>query len=102
MLILYLNLLNDFCHRHPEAAVRMQHWVDTLYSLNFSDLNDLHRTFRSADYVSPYTVFNVGGNHYRIVAELIYERRSVLVRGVYTHDEYMKWTKQHRKGKGKR
>lgn len=102
MLILYLNLLEDFCRHHPEAAARIWHWADVLDALNFSDINELHRTFRSADYVSPYTVFNVGGNRYRIVAEIIYDRRSVLVRGGYTHDEYMKWTKQHRKGKGKR
>ena len=34
----------------------------------FADFNDLRATFASADYVDGLTVFNIGGNKYRLIA----------------------------------
>ena len=54
----------------------------------FAYFNDLRRVFASADYVDSLTVFNIGGNKYRLVAAIHYNRRKVYIRAVLTHAQY--------------
>ena len=54
----------------------------------FADLSDLRRTFASADSVGGLTVFNMGGNKYRLVAAIHYNRRKVYIRAVLSHTAY--------------
>ena len=41
-----------------------------------------------ADQVGKFTVFNIGGNKYRLIAVIHYNRGKVFVRHVLTHAEY--------------
>lgn len=70
-------------------------------AVDCGSFNELKRVFPSVDYVRPYTIFNVAGNHVRIVASVDYAARTVAVRWVLTHAEYDKWNKSFRKGKAK-
>lgn len=65
----------------------------------FADFNGLRATFASADYVSGLTVFNIGGNKYRLIAAIHYNRRKVYIRHVLTHVEYDRdgWKQRKRK-----
>ncbi len=54
----------------------------------FRHLVDMKKTFGSADYVRPYTVFNVSGNKYRLAALVDYELQIVSVAHMLTHEEY--------------
>lgn len=54
----------------------------------FTDFSNLRATFASADYVDGLTIFNMGGNKYRLIAAIHYNRRKVFVRSVLTHAEY--------------
>jgi len=49
---------------------------------------ELKTTFSSADYVEGYTVFNVGGNKYRIVTAVGYRTQTVITEFVLTHEKY--------------
>jgi len=55
---------------------------------DFCHFNDLRATFPSADYVDGLTVFNIGGNKYRLIASIHYNRKKVYIRAVLTHQEY--------------
>jgi mRNA interferase HigB len=46
--------------------------------------------FSSADGVKNLTVFNIGGNKYRLIALVDYKYQKVFVRAVMTHSEYDK------------
>ena len=52
----------------------------------------LQATFGSADQVGKYTVFNIGGNKYRLITEISYERGKVFLRHVLTHADYSRGT----------
>ncbi len=54
----------------------------------FSDINNLRETFASADYVDGLTVFNIGGNKYRLIVTIHYNRHKVYIRNILTHEEY--------------
>jgi mRNA interferase HigB len=68
---------------------------------SLSDFNTLKATFAAADYVAPYTLFNVGGNRFRVVAVIHYDRRRIYIRHVFTHADYDRWSDELRKGRGR-
>lgn len=46
--------------------------------------------FPSADGVENLTVFDIGGNKYRLIALVDYEYQKVFIRAILTHAEYDK------------
>ncbi|MGI2902303.1 type II toxin-antitoxin system HigB family toxin [Tolypothrix sp. VBCCA 56010] len=46
--------------------------------------------FPSADQVSNLTIFNIGGNNYRLITLVDYNYQKVFIRHVLTHAEYDK------------
>lgn len=80
--------LVEFWTKHPDAENPLQAWYRTMESEIFTDFNDLRATFASADYVDGLTVFNIGGNKYRLIVALHYNRRKAYIRAVLTHEEY--------------
>lgn len=91
--------LREFWEQHPEAGAPLGAWYKTLCKNDFTDLNDLHKTYPSADYAAPFTIFDVGGNKYRLITLIDYAGRFVKIRHVFTHREYDRWTIQYRKGR---
>ena len=81
---------------YPDAERPLQVWYQTMERENFSDFNNLRETFASADYVDGLTVFNIGGNKYRLIASIHYNRRKVYIRNVLTHAEYDRETWKRR------
>jgi mRNA interferase HigB len=58
-------------------------------------INDVRRVFPSADAVKvksgrTVTVFNIGGNKYRLITSIHYNRRKIFILDVLTHAEYGK------------
>ena len=93
MRVISLKLLREFWQHHPDAEVPLRLWYKTATSANWSGLQDVRRTYRSADGVKTpsgdvLTVFNIGGNKYRLVARIRYEYQLVNVRAVMTHKQY--------------
>ena len=68
----------------------------------FSDLHEMRRAFGTADYLAPYTIFDVGGNKFRIIAAIHYNRNRAYIRHVFTHPEYDEWSYKMRKAKRKK
>jgi mRNA interferase HigB len=91
-------MLRQFWERHPEAEQVLRNWHSVAEHSQFEGFADVRATFQSADYVAPFTVFNIGGNNYRVVAIVRYLDRKIFVRWVMTHREYDRWCKSYRKG----
>lgn len=85
--------LRDFIHLHPDSASAVRTWFDCLESRPFKSFNDLRSVFPSVDRVCLKSskeryVFNVGGNNYRVICSIHFNRGKVYVRFVLTHTEY--------------
>ncbi|XSG84090.1 MAG: type II toxin-antitoxin system HigB family toxin [Methylohalobius sp. ZOD2] len=80
--------LIEFWTKHPDAKGPLKAWHRTMENEVFADFNKLRSAFASADYVDGLTVFNIGGNKYRLIAAIHYNRRKVFIRAVLTHEEY--------------
>jgi mRNA interferase HigB len=83
--------IRDFIEREPRSADAMWQWVDAIEATNWRNPGDLKRTFASASFIGDLTVFNVGGNKYRIAAFVHYRKRIVFIKRIGAHKEYDKW-----------
>lgn len=86
--------LNDFAHQHPDAQAGLSAWWKLMKAKSYKSPNALKEDFPSASFIGgETTVFNIGGNKYRLVVNIVYSMRTVFVDGVYTHIEYDRLTK---------
>ena len=80
--------LREFWNRHPESQQPLSRWYTIAQKTDFKDFNELRMTFPSADWVRGLIVFNIGGNRYRLIAAIHFNRRRVYIRHVLTHEDY--------------
>lgn len=69
----------------------MQAWRKIVESRSFVNFAALKNTFNSTDRVADYYVFDIGGNKYRIIAAIHFNRQHLFVRHVFTHKKYDSW-----------
>jgi mRNA interferase HigB len=86
--------LVEFWAIHPQARAPLSAWFRIVAHTQFVDSNALEAAFRSADYVAPFTIFDVGGNRYRLVTVIHSNRHRVYIRHVFTHADYDRWCAQ--------
>ncbi len=74
---------------HPQSRKPLAVWEGIIRQTNYASFNELKRTFSNADYVyHQYTVFNIGGNKFRLISEIDYSAGVVNVKRIWTHAEY--------------
>ncbi len=76
--------LREFWEKHPEAKDPLLHWYRVAKKATWKTLADVRTDFRHADPVGACTVFNIKGNHYRLIAGVRYEMQRVFVLKVMT------------------
>ena len=85
--------IREFIEAHPEdpsALDSFSKWYDLVRNIPFANFHEVKRIFPTASAVGELVVFNVGGNKYRLVVRILYEKRRVYLRRVMTHGEYDK------------
>lgn len=53
-------------------------------------ISELRKVFNSVDAVYGYTIFNIGGNNYRLITAVHYNTQYCYIREIWTHAEYNK------------
>jgi mRNA interferase HigB len=81
--------LRDFWKRQPQAKGPLKAWHQEVARADWASPSAVKLHFRSASVLQGNrVVFNIAGNHYRIVAKMNYPYRIVYIRFVGTHKEY--------------
>ena len=95
MHIISRKALQQFWERYPDSKGSLIRWFKIVEKTQFSTFNELRQTFPFADKVGELIVFNIGGNKYRLIASIHFNRSKVYIRHVLTHSEYDKgaWKK---------
>ena len=97
MRVISRRALREFWAKHRAAEAPLTAWFRLMQVTDFADFNAIKRTFGAVDYVAPYTVFDIGGNKYRVITAIHYDRRRVFIRHVFAHREYDRWSVGMRK-----
>jgi len=87
--------LREFWERYPDSKAPLSRWFKIMEKQDFGNLSELRAIFPGADKVGDLIVFNIGGNKYRLIASIHFNRGKVYIRHVLTHTEYDKggWKK---------
>jgi len=80
--------LREFWDIHPKAKAPLEAWYQVALAEEWESFADVRKTFNTADQVGKFTVFNIGGNKYRLIAVIHFNRGKLFVRHVLTHAEY--------------
>lgn len=83
--------LREFAELHPDADFPLQAWRKLMEHASSRSYADLKKLSNSVDRVGNYFVFDIGGNKYRVIAALHFDRQILYVRHVFTHVEYDRW-----------
>lgn len=83
--------LREFVAANPDAHDAVWAWRTIVRNSTFATFADLKASFNSVDKVSDYCIFNLGGNKYRLIAAVHFNRQMLFVQHVMTHKEYDKW-----------
>lgn len=91
-----------FQAKHPWSRAPLAQWVKTIETNTWRHFAELRSSFRTVDYVSGFTVFDIKGNDYRLIAVVRYVPNQLFVKHIFTHDEYDLWSKSIMKNKRKK
>jgi len=80
--------IHDFVKIHPNSRSSLFSWYKIVENTNFGSFNELRTVFPSADQVGKFTVFNISGNNFRLIAAVHYNRTKIYIRHILTHAEY--------------
>jgi len=85
--------LREFWEEHPEAEGPLRAWHRVAEHAVWESFADVREVYPHADQVGRCTVFNIGGNKFRLVVIILFKWGRVYIRHVMTHEEYdqRKW-----------
>ena len=81
--------------RYADAKSALQVWFDAAVEADWKNLEDVRRTFPATDMVGDLAIFNIRGNHYRLIVRMTYQCKRIYIKEFLTHAEYDKggWKK---------
>lgn len=89
MRIISRKALREFGEKHADARRPLDAWYRIVRGRDYRSPHELRQDFPTASFLGARrTVFNIGGNRYRLVVDMRYDLGRVYVRDVLTHEEY--------------
>lgn len=82
--------LEEFAKKHSASRPSLNYWIIITEQADWKKPSEVRATFASVDLVAGKSVFNIGGNKYRLIAKIQFEIALVIVLAVLTHKEYDK------------
>ncbi|HMP84096.1 MAG TPA: type II toxin-antitoxin system HigB family toxin [Verrucomicrobiota bacterium] len=97
MRIIAEGTIRQWAADHARAASSLRQWVKVVRLVHWRSFAELRRTFPAADLVTvksgrKVTVFNVGGNEFRLLCAVHFNTDKVFALRFLTHAEYSKET----------
>ena len=89
MVVLSKAILMSFVERFPETEEAIFRWYGQTSAANWNNFSEMKNIFNAVDAVgNDRYVFNIKGNHFRLIALIIFKVRTVFVLFIGTHKEY--------------
>lgn len=82
--------LREFCKEHADCFEALDDWYIAASKATWGNLVEVQAVYTKAEAVGNFTVFNIKGNKYRLIASINYEKQVIYIKYVLTHAEYDK------------
>ncbi|MGI0479430.1 type II toxin-antitoxin system HigB family toxin [Geminocystis sp. CENA526] len=90
MRIISRKILREFCQSHGDSCTALEQWYRIASKAQWQNLVEVQQTYKTAEAVGNFTVFNIKGNNYRLIADVIYLRQTIYIKYILTHAQYDK------------
>lgn len=89
MRIIAKRTLQHFWEQYPNSKQQLLSWYQVFDKKEFENSNAIKSIFGSADFIgNNKVVFNICGNHYRLIVKINYKTQIVNILFIGTHPEY--------------
>jgi mRNA interferase HigB len=95
MRIIGASIKEKFYRKHAQGRSSIDNFLAIVQEANWENLAQVQATWPSADLVRCCTIFNIGGNKFRLIALIDYTEQAFLIKYILPHAEYDKknWKK---------
>jgi mRNA interferase HigB len=89
-------VIDRFVRKHLDAKSWLDDWQRTAEELDWSSIQEVREWYPAVDggvkvaSGGTVTIFNVGGNKYRMVCSILYPSLTIIVHQLMSHAEYSK------------
>ncbi len=91
MRIIAKKILRDFWEVHPDSEQQLKAWYQETSKAQWKAPNQIKLEYPSASILADNrVVFNIKGNHYRLIVKINYDYEMIWIRFIGTHGEYDK------------
>ncbi|MDQ4119838.1 MAG: type II toxin-antitoxin system HigB family toxin [Acidobacteriota bacterium] len=80
--------IREYTVENSESENAMREWIRVVRLADWHNFTDLRNTFNHADVFNNCVIFDVGGNKWRIIAKVEYQKHLVFIKRILTHNEY--------------
>jgi mRNA interferase HigB len=81
--------LREFSDQYKDAAKPLDVWFHIMRRKRYAKPSEVKADFPTASFLGDTkTVFNIGGDKYRLVVNMRYDLGRVFIRHVLTHEQY--------------
>lgn len=81
--------LLSYCSKYPSAANALKEWYKELVSADLKNFNELKALYPNASLIGDNRiVFNILGNHYRLIVRIMFDYKAIQIKWFGTHSEY--------------
>ena len=96
MVVIRYKVIRDFSRRRSDCREALDNWYIIMERAGFANFSQMRAIFNSVDSVgNDLYVFNIKGNHYRLIARIHFNIRTVYIKFIGTHKEYDKLNISH-------
>jgi mRNA interferase HigB len=83
--------LLEYCEQYPQASSSLLEWYHEMIKTDFNSFQELKAVYGNASIVADdRVVFNIMGNHYRLVVRMSFTYKAIQIKWFGTHAEYDK------------
>ncbi len=91
MRVIATRTLNAYRNSYTDADEALCAWLSLMKTHRFRHFAELRQVFSSSDLISDgRVVFNIKGNHFRLIADIDFQRQAVFIKWFGRHKEYEK------------
>jgi len=78
-----------YCKKYPKASNALLEWYYEFIQADFKNFQELKSAYGNASLVGDdRVVFNIMGNHFRLVVRIVFTYKAIQIKWFGTHSEY--------------
>ena len=81
-------MVTKFAKKHADARKPLTRFLKIVRAARWQHFIEVKESFPATDYAAETLIFDIGGNKYRLVARVNFQRQTLLIDEVLTHGEY--------------